>query len=139
MTKTDMEEKFFLRLNKLFDSDPRTDTAISDALGVSKQTVSYWRQGLRSPKRSMVVKIADMYNVSVAWLMGLDSDGADNAKTYNSMTLSVIDQNVLEAMHQNPRLGLLFDRQRKMPPEAVENMLNLTNMIVKEFDGDESE
>ena len=38
------------RLNELFDNDPRNDTAIADALGVSKQTVSMWRHGTRSPK-----------------------------------------------------------------------------------------
>jgi transcriptional regulator with XRE-family HTH domain len=69
-----IEEKFLKRLNDLFDSDPRTDSAIADALGVSKQTVSYWRQGTRSPRRSLIVTIAGMYHVSPSWLMGFDDD-----------------------------------------------------------------
>lgn len=60
------------RLNQLFDSDSRNDTAIADALGVSKQTVSMWRHGTRSPKKSMLIQIAKLYNVSIEWLMGFD-------------------------------------------------------------------
>lgn len=60
------------RLNQLFDADPRTDSAIGAALGVSKQTISAWRKGIRSPKRSMLVKIAAYYNVSIEWLLGWD-------------------------------------------------------------------
>lgn len=60
------------RLNQLFDSDQRTDSAIAAELGVSKQTISMWRHGTRSPKKSVLIKIADMYNVDIAWLMGYD-------------------------------------------------------------------
>ena len=60
------------RINELFDSDPRNDTAIAKALGVSKQSVSSWRAGLRSPKKPVLIKIAEEYNVSIEWLMGFD-------------------------------------------------------------------
>jgi transcriptional regulator with XRE-family HTH domain len=60
------------RLNELFDADPRNDTSIANALGVSKQTISMWRSGARSPKKSMLIKIAAIYNVSIEWLMGFD-------------------------------------------------------------------
>lgn len=62
------------RLNELFDADPRNDTAIAKVLGVSKQTISMWRHGERSPKKSMLVRIADEFNVSIEWLMGFDVD-----------------------------------------------------------------
>ena len=60
------------RLNELFDSDPRNDTAIADALGVSKQTISMWRHGTRSPKKSVLIDISKQFNVSIEWLMGFD-------------------------------------------------------------------
>lgn len=60
------------RLNELFDADPRNDVAIAHSLGVSKQTISAWRNGSRSPKRSMIEKIAAFYNCSVEWLFGWD-------------------------------------------------------------------
>lgn len=65
------------RLNQLFDMDPRNDTAIADSLGVSKQTISAWRNGTRSPKESMIEEIATSYGTSISWLMGWDLPDPD--------------------------------------------------------------
>jgi transcriptional regulator with XRE-family HTH domain len=51
--------------------------------------------------------------------------------------LSDEDQQRLEALHQDPRLGLLFDRTRKMSHDDVEFMLQFADRILKERDGDE--
>ena len=51
--------------------------------------------------------------------------------------LSAEDQEVLEALHQDPRLGLLFDRTRKMSHDDVEFMLQFADRILKERDGDD--
>lgn len=60
------------RLIELFDSDLRSDSAIASELNVSKQAISAWRKGIRSPKKSVLINIARMYNVSIEWLMGFD-------------------------------------------------------------------
>lgn len=78
------------RLNELFENDPRSDTAIAAALGVSKQAVSMWRRGERSPKKSVLVKIAEEYNVSIEWLMGFDVD----RKPTHSVSIVIPDSEV---------------------------------------------
>jgi transcriptional regulator with XRE-family HTH domain len=65
------------RLNQLFDADPRNDTAIGLSLGVSKQTISAWRNGTRSPKKSMLLKIAESYSTTPEWLLGWDLPAPD--------------------------------------------------------------
>ena len=60
------------RLNELFNSDARNDSSIARALGVSRQSISSWRTGVRSPKKPMLIKIAEAYNVNIEWLMGFD-------------------------------------------------------------------
>ena len=65
-------DSFTARLNRLFDEDPRTDTAIADALGVSKQALSGWRAGTRFPRSETVKAIAQMYGVSTDWLYGYE-------------------------------------------------------------------
>lgn len=62
------------RLNQLFDSDPRNDSALAKAIGVSKQTISMWRHGTRSPKKSVMIRISEIFGVSIEWLMGFDVD-----------------------------------------------------------------
>ena len=47
------------------------------------------------------------------------------------------DQMRLEALHQNPRLGLLFDHTLKMDSEDIDFMIQMAERIVKERDGDE--
>lgn len=68
------------RLNELFDSDARNDSSIARALGVSRQALSSWRTGDRSPKKPMLIKICDEFNVSIEWLMGFDVE-RNGAKT----------------------------------------------------------
>lgn len=60
------------RLKELFDADPRSDTAIAEALGISKQALSAWKNGTRSPGKKMLFKISETFNVSLEWLMGYD-------------------------------------------------------------------
>ena len=62
------------RLNELFASDPRSLTDIAKELGVSKQAISMYKNGTRSPKKSVLIKIAKLYNVNIEWLMGFDVD-----------------------------------------------------------------
>lgn len=45
---------------------------VAKRLGVSKQTISAWVTGERSPKRPTIVAIAKTYDVSIAWLHGFD-------------------------------------------------------------------
>ena len=47
-----------------------------------------------------------------------------------------VDRDRLEALHQNPRLCLLFDRTRKMSDADVETMLAVSASILKERDGE---
>lgn len=63
---------FQQRFKELCDSKSTTDTALADKLGVSKQTISSWKSGYRSPKRPMVESIARVFGVNADWLMGYD-------------------------------------------------------------------
>lgn len=65
---------FVHRFSELLDSSPLTDSDISQRLGVSKQSVSAWKTGVRSPKKPMILHIASVFGVSELWLMGFDVD-----------------------------------------------------------------
>lgn len=49
-----------------------------------------------------------------------------------SMGNATVDEDRLEALHQNPKLGMLFDRQRRMSDEDIDKMLQLAEWITKE-------
>lgn len=46
-------------------------------------------------------------------------------------------QDRLEALHQNPRLRLLFDHTRKMSSNDVELMIQMSERILEKRDGNE--
>lgn len=73
------------RLNELFDKDPRSDSAIADALKVSKQSICLWRNGQRSPKKSKMLEIAEMYGVDIGWLMGFDEEPEGDPVNINEL------------------------------------------------------
>jgi hypothetical protein len=45
------------------------------------------------------------------------------------------DQQRLEALHQDPRLGILFDHTRKMKKEDVDFMIQMAERMIQERDG----
>ena len=106
------------RLNYLFDHSNKNDTAIAEELDVSKQTISAWRKGTRSPKKPMIDKIASHYKVDVVWLMGYEDD---NPWTENFMrTLTDIVENANEADLQ------AMDLDRAKIQEIIEKKAPLT-------------
>jgi transcriptional regulator with XRE-family HTH domain len=95
---------------------------LGKAIGVQRSAINKYEKGLITDlKRSTIAALANALNVSVFYL--LDDDPNDE------------DQQRLEALHQNPQLGLLFDRSRKMSHEDVEFMLQMADRILKERDG----
>ena len=97
---------------------------LGQAVGVQRSAINKYEKGIITDlKRSTIQALARALDVSPVYL--LDDDPADD------------DQARLEALHQDPRLGLLFDRTRKMKPEDVEFMLQFADRILKERDGDD--
>lgn len=116
------------RLNELFDADPQNDTAIAEKLNVSKQTISSWRTGRRSPKKSVLIKISDMYGVSIEWLMGFDVEKMQHIKTdYDAELKKRIDE------LQTIEARILATGVDNMPKEKREQALNIMQTIFEEL------
>ena len=92
-------------------------------LNVSPATVYRYENGDISKLPSKFIKpLADFLCVSPAWLMCWSDDPARTDE----------DAERLEALHQDPRLCLLFDRARKVSHDDVEFMISYTDRILKE-------
>ena len=115
------------RLNELFDADPRNDTEIAEKLNVSKQTVCSWRNGRRSPKKSVLIQIAELYGVSIEWLMGFDVDRMYKPRDYNEELKSRTDQ------LQTIEARILATGIDSMPKEQREQALNVMKAIFVQY------
>ena len=119
-----MREIFVKNLRFLMEAREISQADICRELGVSSATVSDWCTGKKYPRVDAMQRLADLLGVRFSTLT-----------TENGLQ-DYEDQQRLEALHQDPRLGLLFDRTRRMSKEDVDFMLQMADRIVKERDGD---
>jgi len=102
---------------------------VGAAVGVGKSTVRRWENGMiKNMGRDKIAALAKVLKMSPVEFVPGDDRHDDQ--------LSAEDKEMLEALHQNPRLRLLFDRSRKMSGADVETMLAVTASILKERDGE---
>lgn len=115
---------FVKNVNEIMERRGISQADIARELELSTATVAGWCTGKLYPRANNMQRLADYLCVTMAMLV--DGDG----------TSSVDDIDRLEAIHQNPRLGMLFDRQRKMSSADIEFMLQMADRIVKERDNE---
>lgn len=118
-------EIFIKNLRYIMEKKGITQADICRELKIPSATISNWCTGQRYPRIDKMQQLADMLGVTYSTL------------TTETGLQDYEDQQRLEALHQNPALGLLFDRTRKMSHDDVEFMLQFADRILKERDGDE--
>lgn len=119
-----MKEIFVRNLNYLMNARGITQADICREMDVSSATVSNWCTGQKFPRVDKLQRIAEILGVKHSTLIT-----EDGLKDYE-------DQMRLEALHQNPKLGLLFDHSRKMSGEDVDFMIRIAERMLKERDDD---
>lgn len=97
-----------------------TTEELGRLIGVQRSAITKYEKGKVDLKSSQIEKIARALDVPSVSL--LSDDDPDQAR--------------LEALHQNPRLGLLFDRSRKMTDKDIDFMLQMADRILGERDGE---
>lgn len=65
---------FIDRLNKLIEENKITKYRLAKDIGVSKQAVLWWCDGVNEPKISYLKKIAEYFEVSCDYLLGLEDE-----------------------------------------------------------------
>jgi len=96
---------------------------VAQAVGVGRSTVRKWETGMiKNMGRDKIAALAKILQISPVELVPV------------SGSVQSEDQARLEALHQNPRLGLLFDRSRKMSNDDIDFMLQMADRILKERD-----
>ena len=99
---------------------------VGKAVGVGRSTVRKWETGMiKNMGRDKIAALADVLQINPVQLVPMPS-----------RAMRSDDEERLEALHQDPRLCLLFDRSRKMSSSDVEFMLQIADRILKERDPD---
>ena len=65
-----MENKFSKQLNELRLENNLSRAQLAEKLNVSVRLISYWENGQRECDFDMLIKIADIFSVSLDYLLG---------------------------------------------------------------------
>lgn len=129
------------KIKRLRTEAGMTQEELGKAIGVQKAAINKYETGrVANMKRSTIAELAKTFGVNPVWLMADDRDwppADDRFSDHPSDYTDSKDQERLEALHQNPRLGLLFDHSTKMKPEDVDFMISMAERIIRERDADE--
>ena len=65
-----MKHKFFEQLTALRQENNFSRAQLAEKLNVSVRLISYWETGQRECDFDMLIKIADIFSVSIDYLLG---------------------------------------------------------------------
>ncbi len=63
-----------LRIKEMRTEKQLSQKALATAIGVSQKAIDYWERGINEPKASYVVALAEFFNVSSDFLLGITDD-----------------------------------------------------------------
>ena len=105
-------------LAQLRTSKGVTQDDVSKALGISNKTISKWENGTSSPDLTMLVALAEYYNVSTDTLLGL-SDDMKSIPVAISNTLGGLERNELILKISEIIYGIFFTAVGHQPPRLA--------------------
>lgn len=117
-------EVFVENLTRLMRERGIDQSAIASALGLTASTVSDWVNGKKYPRVDSMQRLADFFGVPMSALTIQQSPDRDRI------------HEISESLQHNPKLGLLFDRSRKMSERDLDAVLGIVEAILKERDDD---
>lgn len=102
-----------------------TQKSLAAQIGVASTTVASWEQSAGQPDAEVLYKICEIIGVTLSEMYGIVEEPRQD-----------IDE-LVEAFHKNPKLGILFSRSSKMSEKSLDAVLNIVELMDKEkYDSD---
>lgn len=96
---------------------------VSKETGIAQSVFSSWKNGISNPKQDKLQKIADYFNVTVDYLMGIERD--QNIDYYLNDETRKIAQEIFDT----PELKTLLDLSKTLSPKKLKAL----TQFLKEF------
>ncbi|MCT6925858.1 helix-turn-helix transcriptional regulator [Metasolibacillus sp.] len=108
----------------------RTQEEIAHAIGISRASYSHFENGHREPDNEILLKIADLYEVSVDYLLGREDNRGLYVKERN---LAYNDEEVaFQAFANDPELQQFYRELYESDEEAVKKLRDIWEIIKHE-------
>ncbi len=126
-----METKDFSNIDTMIQQYGMTRKEFAAEVGVSLPTVSDWINHKKVPSSKNVAKIAKILDCSPGYVLDLAPLGYPLPGDNNVYQNRDVDD-VIEWMHKNPKLGVLFSRSTKLDDDSLDAVIAIVEKINKE-------
>lgn len=79
------------RIKELRESKGWTQAELARRLGVTRNGVNSWEQGLSSPSLASLIDLTNLFNVSADYILGIDSLNTVNVKGLDKKDIALVN------------------------------------------------
>lgn len=125
---------FSEKLKALRKKHGHTQSTLAHLLNVSQNAIYNWENGKREPNLDTILKIADIYGVSIDYLMGM----SDKEESLCDMTtfhdeIDEYSHELGEFLYYNPEHKQLFDASMEVKQADLHLATEILNLINGRF------
>lgn len=113
---------------KLMADSGMTISEVARKVGISPSTITDWRAGRYTPKADKMTKIANLFGVSVEYLM-TGQDTEKESQEGNKYYFSDTTAETAQLLFENRDLRVLFDAARDSKPEDLQMAADLLRRL----------
>ena len=93
---------FSERLSILLESSNKTKKEIAEFLGMTPRNLRYYELGENQPTPDMIIKLSDLFGVSIGYLLGIEDEPKMIAPNPLMRVLTPADANLLDWIYNDP-------------------------------------
>lgn len=118
------------RLKSLREEKGYLQKHVADKIGVRSNTLSGYENGTRTPDPSMIISLADLYNVTTDYLLGK----TDHTYITEDDKKTSIIKEMEELMRKNPDAELMFENFSELTVDQLEEVADFVRFKLQKKD-----
>lgn len=106
-----------------------TQEELASQLGMQRAAINKYEKGyVENMKRATIQKMAKIFGVSPAWLMGFDEEEINES---NEDNIPRTKEGLMKYFFENPELNVLFSIAGDLDSESIEFLIKLAKTLKK--------
>lgn len=121
------------RLKNLRELHGMQAKELSEKLGVNRSTISLYEHGERCPGIDKIIKLANIFGVSVDYLVGNEPDESLYRKIESALADEPDLQEFFVDLQDRDDLKQLFQECKDLPPESVKRIIGVIKALESNY------
>ena len=119
------------RLQSARERAGMTREELAEKVGKSYVTVGTWERGARKPKSEMLPVLASALNVSVDYLLGIDTEESADARRSIDTAVGPLEElmTVWQAIKHRPDMQQFITQLSQHDPESIRRMIAALQLL----------